>query len=123
MTDLDKYSRRYRVQSMEFSYVGDNKYKLNIAVRPRTGSQRIPLEFTYTVAYDGVAGLKYNFDTPTAGSSLYAFYNGVGGLKQFVELLGSTNLVGESSSALAPVKVKLADKANDANYVTINVKR
>lgn len=122
VTDLDKYSRRYRVQSMEFSYVGDNKYKLNIAVRPRTGSQRIPLEFTYTVAYDGVAGLKYNFDTPTAGSSLYAFYNGVGGLKQFVELLGSTNLVGESSSVLAPVKVKLADKANDANYVTINVK-
>ena len=122
VTDLDKYSRRYRVQSMELSYVGDDKYKLNVAVRPRTGSQRIPLEFTYSVAYDGVAGLKLNFDIPTEGSSLYAFYNGVAGLKQLVELLGSTNLVAESSSVLAPVKIKLADKASEANYMTINVK-
>lgn len=122
VTDFDSYSRRYRVQSMELANAGDGKYKLALTVRPRTGTQRIPLEFTYSVAYDGKTGLKLTFDVPTEGSSLYAFYNGVGGLKQLIELFNATDLVAESSSVLAPVKIKLADKSNEANFVTVNVK-
>lgn len=122
VTDFDSYSRRYRVLSMELANAGDGKYKLALTVRPRTGTQRIPLEFTYSVVYDGKTGLKLAFDTPAEGSSLYAFYNGVGGLKQLIELFNATDLVAESSSVLAPVKIKLADKSNEANFVTVNVK-